>query len=180
MTDQNAMTDNTATHDDVQAMTAPSTLSSSIADWLAHHEAARAAGLTTLDALCAQSLPDGRVRLISHITAPDASRHQLITAEVASGESVPSLVNIYANAPWYEREAAELVGAAIANAAEHYPLFITDGSHPLQRESALTRRIAEPWPGIYEPGESNGDSTSRRAKRRPKPPPGIRPEWLAQ
>ncbi len=42
--------------------------------------------------------------------------------------------------------------------------------HPLRKEFVLASRVAKPWPGAKEPGESeHGGTTSRRRAR----PPGV-------
>jgi NADH-quinone oxidoreductase subunit C len=41
--------------------------------------------------------------------------------------------------------------------------------HPLRKEFVLASRVAKPWPGAKEPGESEGAP----ARRQPMRPPGV-------
>ncbi len=52
------------------------------------------------------------------------------------------------------------------------PLLLPDGfeGHPLRKDFVLAARVAKPWPGAKEPGESDeGGPPSRRKTR----PPGV-------
>src|SRR4051794_38238221 len=59
------------------------------------------------------------------------------------------------------------------------PLLLPDGfeGHPLRKDFVLAARVAKPWPGAKEPGESGHGAPSRRRVR----PPGVPDEgpWAA-
>jgi NADH-quinone oxidoreductase subunit C len=55
------------------------------------------------------------------------------------------------------------------------PLLLPDGfqGHPLRKDFVLAARVAKPWPGAKEPGESGQGAPSRRRVR----PPGVPEDW---
>ena len=55
------------------------------------------------------------------------------------------------------------------------PLLFPDGfeGHPLRKEFVLAARVAKPWPGAKEPGESCEGAPSRRRML----PPGVPQDW---
>jgi NADH-quinone oxidoreductase subunit C len=80
---------------------------------------------------------------------------------------VPSLTGLFAGAAWHEREVAEMLGVVFDGHPGLVPLLLPDGfpGHPLRKAFVLADRLAAPWPGAVEPGES-----------RPNPrrvPPGV-------
>jgi NADH-quinone oxidoreductase subunit C len=89
--------------------------------------------------------------------------------------SLPSAVGVYAGAGWHERETTEMFGVAFIDAPEpptrHLLLPEEFEGHPLRKDFVLVSRVAKPWPGAKEPGESDehGGSPSRRRTR----PPGV-------
>ena len=89
--------------------------------------------------------------------------------------SLPSLTGVFAGAGWHERETAEMFGIAFLDGpaadpeASHLLLPEEFEGHPLRKEFVLASRVAKPWPGAKEPGESDGASPSRRKTR----PPGV-------
>ena len=59
------------------------------------------------------------------------------------------------------------------------PLLLPDGfeGHPLRKDFVLAARVAKPWPGAKEPGESDADGAPAGP---PQDPPARRPrpaEW---
>ncbi|MGH3386700.1 MAG: NADH-quinone oxidoreductase subunit C, partial [Nocardioidaceae bacterium] len=105
--------------------------------------------------------------------------HLLLRTKVGRERpALPSLVEVYAGAGWHERETAEMFGIAFADGpaadptASHLLLPEQFEGHPLRKEFVLASRVAKPWPGAKEPGESDathGASPSRRTMR----PPGV-------
>jgi NADH-quinone oxidoreductase subunit C len=50
--------------------------------------------------------------------------------------------------------------------------------HPLRKDFVLASRVAKPWPGAKEPGESDHDHAAAPARRRTRPPGVPTPdEW---
>ncbi len=84
---------------------------------------------------------------------------------------VESLVDVYPGAAWHERETFEMFGIVFARHPDLRPLLLPPGfeGHPLRKEFVLAARVAKPWPGAKEPGESDHGA----AKRAPMRPPGV-------
>jgi NADH-quinone oxidoreductase subunit C len=104
--------------------------------------------------------------------------HLLLRTKVGRDRPrLPSIVEVFAGAGWHERETAEMFGIAFtggpAEDPEHSHLLLPEEfeGHPLRKEFVLASRVAKPWPGAKEPGESDagGASPSRRRTR----PPGV-------
>jgi NADH-quinone oxidoreductase subunit C len=111
--------------------------------------------------------------------------------------SLPSAVGVFAGASWHERETTEMFGIGFSHAdrtivaagdegdrsvvsrtaegasaapSRHLLLPEEFEGHPLRKDFVLASRVAKPWPGAKEPGESEeGGSPSRRRTR----PPGV-------
>jgi NADH-quinone oxidoreductase subunit C len=86
--------------------------------------------------------------------------------------SVDCLCEVFAGAGWHERETHEMFGVEFAGHGELATLLLPDEfeGHPLRKDFVLASRVAKPWPGAKEPGESEvGASPSRRRTR----PPGV-------
>jgi NADH-quinone oxidoreductase subunit C len=103
-------------------------------------------------------------------------RHLLLRTSLPREQPVlPSAVGIFAGASWHERETSEMFGVAFGDAPEpptkHLLLPEEFEGHPLRKDFVLVSRVAKPWPGAKEPGESDehGGSPSRRRTR----PPGV-------
>lgn len=83
---------------------------------------------------------------------------------------VASVVDLFPGAAWHERETHEMFGIDFAGHGELRPLLLPlefEG-HPLRKEFVLASRVAKPWPGAKEPGESEAGGG-----RRPVRPPGV-------
>ena len=86
---------------------------------------------------------------------------------------LPSVRDVFAGAGWHERETHEMFGidfTADGAVLALEPLLLPEEfeGHPLRKDFVLASRVARPWPGAKEPGES--DATVGRARRRPRPP----------
>jgi NADH-quinone oxidoreductase subunit C len=106
----------------------------------------------------------------------DGVRHLLVRTTLPREEPVlASAAGIFAGAAWHERETAEMFGITFSEAPEpptrHLLLPEEFEGHPLRKDFVLASRVAKPWPGAKEPGESDehGGSPSRRRTR----PPGV-------
>jgi NADH-quinone oxidoreductase subunit C len=95
-----------------------------------------------------------------------------------------SAAGVYAGAAWHERETTEMFGIGFAppedpTTAEVAPtrhLLLPDEfeGHPLRKDFVLVSRVAKPWPGAKEPGES--DEHGPPSRRRTRPPGVPEPE----
>ena len=89
---------------------------------------------------------------------------------------------MYAGARWHERETHEMFG--IDFTVDGTPLELDKlllpeefEGHPLRKEFVLASRVAKPWPGAKEPGES--DDGGARGPGHDEPPshaPARRPD----
>lgn len=134
--------------------------------------------------------PEG-FRLVVHLARVPAVAGEgeldhllLVTYLDRDDPSVASVADVFAGASWHERETHEMFGIAFLTAdaepVSTEPLLLPDGfeGHPLRKEFVLASRVAKPWPGGKEPGESDADSTHSPSRRRVKPPGVPEPgEW---
>jgi NADH-quinone oxidoreductase subunit C len=111
--------------------------------------------------------------LVAHLWST-AHRHGVLlrTSLPRDGATVASIVDIYPGAAWHERETHEMFGVDFTGHPGLAPLLLPPEfeGHPLRKEFVLASRVAKPWPGEKEPGESH-DPTA--AKRQPMRPPGV-------
>jgi NADH-quinone oxidoreductase subunit C len=84
---------------------------------------------------------------------------------------VASVVDIFPGAAWHERETYEMFGIGFDGHPGLQPLLLPPEfeGHPLRKEFVLASRVAKPWPGAKEPGESEAGV----ARRQPARPPGV-------
>ena len=70
--------------------------------------------------------------------------------------ALATLTSVYAGANWHERETYEMFGIGFDGHPNLVPLLLPDGfeGNPLRKEFVLASRVAKPWPGAKEPGES--------------------------
>jgi NADH:ubiquinone oxidoreductase subunit C len=86
--------------------------------------------------------------------------------------SIESLIEIYPNVDFHEREVSQMFGVEFIGNRIFAPAFeIELTGFPLRRDFALKARAETQWPGAVEPDET--------AKRRPSFPPGVLPEWTS-
>jgi NADH-quinone oxidoreductase subunit C len=124
-------------------------------------------------------LPDG-FRIVAHVAAHrrDGVQHLIVRTLVPA--QVASIAHVYAGARWHERETAEMFGVVFTDAdgatLELDGLLLPEGfeGHPLRKDFVLASRVAKPWPGSKEPGESERDAAPSRRRTRP---PGVPEEW---
>jgi NADH-quinone oxidoreductase subunit C len=123
-------------------------------------------------------LEDG-FRIVCHVAdhRPGGVEHLVVRALVAREPAVvASLAEVFAGARWHERETHEMFGIDFTHdgvVLELETLLLPDEfeGHPLRKEFVLASRVAKPWPGAKEPGESDhggGPPPRRRAR-----PPGV-------
>jgi NADH-quinone oxidoreductase subunit C len=167
-----------------------------IVEAAAWHEAVaalKAEGYTYFDWLSAvDEHPEG-IRIVLHVarlpsTSPGSMQaldHLLLATYLdREAPAIASIADVFAGAAWHERETHEMFGidfpTSDSTGADLDPLLLPDGfeGHPLRKEFVLASRVAKPWPGAKEPGESDADSSHAPSRRRVKPPGVPEPgEW---
>lgn len=100
----------------------------------------------------------------------DLTESVILTTEIVG--SIDSLLPVYPNVDFHEREVAQMFGVEFIGNENSAPAFeIELAGFPLRRDFALATRADTSWPGAVEPDET--------AKRRPSLPPGVLPEWTS-
>lgn len=148
--------------------------------WVAAHEVLRdAVGLTFFDFLTANDeLTDG-FRVVSHLAdfwGGSHVDHVLVRTLIPRDKpTLASLTDLYAGANWHERETHEMFGITFTGHPNLVPLLLPDGfeGNPLRKEFVLASRVAKPWPGAKEPGESDHAPSHGAPSRRRTLPPGV-------
>ncbi len=138
-------------------------------DWLG----AAAAGPAT-----SESPVTARLCVITHLWSIPARCGVLLrTTTPVSTPSVPSIVDIFAGAGWYERETFEMFGIEFVGHPNLRKLLLTDEFEgtPLRKEFVLASRVVKAWPGEKEPGDgtSRDTATATGRPRRRMLPPGV-------
>jgi NADH-quinone oxidoreductase subunit C len=112
-------------------------------------------------------------QVVTHLWSVAGRRGLLLRTTIARDSAgVPSIVDIYPGAGWHERETHEMFGIDFpGHPGGLRPLLLPPEfeGHPLRKEFVLAARVAKPWPGAKEPGESE----SGAARRAPMRPPGV-------
>jgi NADH-quinone oxidoreductase subunit C len=137
-------------------------------------------GYDFLDWLSAVDERADGFRIVAHLWST-AGRTGILLRTMASRDApaVPSIVDIFAGAAWHERETHEMFGVDFpGHPGKLEPLLLPPQfeGYPLRKEFILASRVAKPWPGAKEPGESHDPTAARRSPMRPPgvPAPG---EW---
>src|SRR4051812_28274559 len=137
-------------------------------------------GCDFFDWLSAVDELDQGFTVVAHLWST-SQRHGVLLQTVAPVEApaVPSVVAVYPGAAWHERETHEMFGIDFpGHPGELRPLLLPPEfiGYPLRKQFILASRVAKPWPGAKEPGESHDSGAARRAPMRPPgvPAPG---EW---
>jgi NADH-quinone oxidoreductase subunit C len=145
------------------------------ARWWAAVQAARepgALGCDFFDWLSAVDELDDGFTVVAHLWST-RRRHGLLLRTRVTREDpvVESVVDLFPGAAWHERETYEMFGITFARHPDLRPLLLPPGfeGHPLRKEFVLASRVAKPWPGAKEPGESEAGT----GKRAPMRPPGV-------
>nr|WP_203591064.1 NADH-quinone oxidoreductase subunit C [Streptomyces sp. SID13031] len=163
----------------------PETIDVPAESWIAAHEVLRdEVGLTFFDFLTASDeLTDG-FRVVTHLADFWGGAHvdHLIVRTLIprAQPSLATLSGLYAGANWHERETFEMFGITFDDHPNLIPLLLPDGfeGNPLRKEFVLASRVAKPWPGAKEPGESDhapkaGPPKAGAPSRRRTLPPGV-------
>jgi NADH:ubiquinone oxidoreductase subunit C len=143
-------------------------------------------GCSYFDWLSAVDESGPGVRLVCHLAArrTGAVEHLLLRTLLSSERpAVATAAGVFAGARWHERETHEMFGVDFTDEGEVLPLeplllpaqFV---GHPLRKDFVLASRVAKPWPGAKEPGESDAAPRPARSRRRGRPPGVPLPdEW---
>lgn len=158
----------------------PQTIDVPAESWIGTHEVLRdEVGLTFFDFLTASDeLADG-FRVVTHLADFWGGAHvdHLIVRTLIprATPTLPTLSALYAGANWHERETFEMFGITFDGHPNLIPLLLPDGfeGNPLRKEFILASRVAKPWPGAKEPGESDHAPKAGAPGRRRTLPPGV-------
>ncbi len=154
----------------------PPTLDVEPAAWVEALTAARdRLGCGFFDFLTAVDSLESGFWVVAHVAALQPGRvDSLLIRTVLPREDpqVHCVCAVYAGAAWHERETHEMFGIDIVGHGRLDTLLLPDGfeGHPLRKDFILASRVAKPWPGAKEPGESEHDSAPSRRRTRP---PGV-------
>jgi NADH-quinone oxidoreductase subunit C len=111
--------------------------------------------------------------IVAHVWSTGQRHGLLLRTRLPHHEpAVDSIVSVYPGAAWHERETHEMFGVDFPGHPGLAPLLLPPEfeGHPLRKDFVLASRVAKPWPGAVEPGESTVDGRSRR---QPMRPPGV-------
>lgn len=111
-------------------------------------------------------------RVVAHLWSTSANHGVLLRTLLAPPAPVlGSVVEVYPGAAWHERETHEMFGIGFDGHPGLTPLLLPPEfeGHPLRKDFVLASRVAKPWPGAKEPGESHAGG----GKRQPMRPPGV-------
>lgn len=143
--------------------------------WAAAATAARdRLGCDFFDWLSAVDELEEGFSVVAHLWSTKDRQGVLLRTRVR--ESLESIVEVYPGAAWHERETFEMFGIGFPGPLEPLLLPPEFEGHPLRKSFVLASRVAKPWPGAKEPGESHDAKTPKRQAIRPPgvPAPG---EW---
>ncbi len=171
--------------DGVDVFSVPVAVDVSCEGWAAAVTTARESlGCTFFDWLSAVDEGADGFRLVCHLAGHRAGQvdHLVVRALLPRERPVvASLAGLFGGAAWHERETHEMFGIDFADGErvlDLAPLLLPEEfeGHPLRKEFVLAARVAKPWPGAKEPGESDSTPVPTRSRRRPRPP-GVPEEW---
>ncbi len=120
-------------------------------------------------------LEDG-FAIVAHVYSLQERHHLIVRTRVPrEAPRLTTATGVYRGANWHERETYEMFGVVFDEHPDLRPLLLPDGfeGHPLRKEFVLAARVAKPWPGAKEPGESGHGAPSRRRML----PPGVPQDW---
>lgn len=134
-------------------------------------------GCDFFDWLSAVDELDEGYQVIAHLWSTAGRFGVLVRTSVSGNDpSLDSIVGVYPGAAWHERETYEMFGIGFPGPLEPLLLPPEFEGHPLRKSFVLASRVAKPWPGAKEPGESHDAAAPKRQAIRPPgvPAPG---EW---
>ena len=147
--------------------------------WAGSAAALRDAGWSCFDLLTAVDEQAAGVDVVLHVwSLTERSSVLLRTRLPAAAPRVASLAAVFGGAAWHERQAAEMFGIAFDGHPGLDPLLLPEAvlGAPLRKDFVLAARVARPWPGAPEPGQSSAEAATGRRKVLPPgvPAPGTR------
>ena len=131
------------------------------------------AGCSYFDWLSAVDELEEGFSVVVHLWSIEQRHHvQLRTRVPRERPVLASAVGVFKGADWHERETHEMFGIVFEGHPNLVPLLLPDGfeGRPLRKDFVLAARVARPWPGAKEPGESDEHSAPSRRKTLP---PGV-------
>lgn len=152
----------------------PPTVDVAAADWVAALLTAKdVLGCRFFDFLSAVDLLEDGFDVVAHVAAPQRGHVDTVLLRARlprDAARIACACGVYAGAGWHERETHEMFGIDVTGHGDLDPLLLPDGfeGHPLRKDFVLASRVARPWPGAKEPGES--DETTAPSRRRTRPP----------
>ena len=152
------------------------TVSIQAEDWLAAAMTLRdKVGCAFFDWLSAVDQLSEGFAVVCHVArrAVGTVDHVIISTNVPRETPVvASIASVYAGARWHERETHEMFGIDFEGAGALDTLLLPEGfeGHPLRKDFVLASRVAKPWPGAKEPGESDHQAAPSRRRMLP---PGV-------
>jgi NADH-quinone oxidoreductase subunit C len=135
-------------------------------------------GCDFFDWLSAVDELDQGYAVVTHLWST-AGRHGVLvrTRVPREAPALDSIVEVYPGAAWHERETHEMFGVDFPGHPNLMPLLLPPEfeGHPLRKDFVLASRVAKPWPGAKEPGESHAGTAPRQPMRQRAPmrPPGV-------
>lgn len=159
----------------------PPTVEVEPAAWAASIAIARdTLGCGFFDFLTAVDELDEGFGVVAHVARPAVGGVDsllLRTRVPRESAALDTVRTVYAGAAWHERETHEMFGIDFVGHEPMDTLLLPDGfeGHPLRKDFVLASRVAKPWPGAKEPGESDDGAPSRRRTR----PPGVPEDWTS-
>ena len=145
--------------------------------WVETAERLRGEGYVFFDLLTAVDLEADGFEIVLRLWDPVARKAIVARTRCPrAGARVPTLIAVFKGATWHERATAELFGI-VFDGHDTAPLLLspTFEGHPLRKDFVLAARVAKPWPGAKDPGESTADLTT--PGRRRLRPPGVPADW---
>jgi NADH:ubiquinone oxidoreductase subunit C len=141
-------------------------------------------GCTYFDWLSAVDELGEGFRVVCHLAArrTGAVEHVAVRTRLPRDRPViASVAGVFGGARWHERETHEMFGiefteGGVTLALEGLLLPDEFDGHPLRKDFVLASRVAKPWPGSKEPGESDARPGPARARRKALPPGVPDPE----
>jgi NADH-quinone oxidoreductase subunit C len=107
-------------------------------DVLAFLKSEKAAGFTMLTDLFAIDHfgADPRFEVVYLLTSIETKRRIVVKAQVADGESIPTVTDIWQGANWYEREALDMFGLVFEGHPDPRRILTIDGfeGYPLRKD----------------------------------------------
>ena len=149
--------------------------------WPLVAEGVRDLGWALFDLLTAVDLEADGFEVVLRVWDPRARDGLVLRTRCPRDDArLPTLTAVWAGAAWHERTTAEMFGIAFeGHATDRLLLPERFEGHPLRKEFVLAARVAQPWPGAKEPGESSADLAGAAPSRRRPQPPGVPTGWPA-